>query len=189
VTFKPGPPPSQKISPSKAPRVIIVSIDALDPRYLYLNKSGEPGGLDGNWLMPNIRRFLAEGVWFENARCHMPAVTDPNHLNVLSGGSSAQSGICSVSLQLFDWQKDGRPNIVRPSLSWARDDEGRPVDTQTVVIAMQGPGIVRGKILSDPSCGQNHRLADIAVTLCSMLGLKLTSTTIGRDRTEEITGA
>jgi len=129
ATFKPGPPPSQKISLSKAPRVIVVSIDALDPRYLYLNKNGGPGGKDGDWLMPHVRRFLEEGVWFENARCHMPALTDPNHLNVLSGGSSAQSGICSVSLQLFDWQEDGRPNIVGPSLSWARDDEGRPVDT------------------------------------------------------------
>jgi predicted AlkP superfamily pyrophosphatase or phosphodiesterase len=127
--FQPGPPPSQKSSASKAPRVIIISIDSLDPRYLYLNGRGESGGKSGDWLMPRVRRFLDEGVWFENTRCHMPAITDPNHLNVVSGGSSAHSGLYSVSLQLFDWHDDGRPKIVGPSLSWARDDEGRPVDT------------------------------------------------------------
>ena len=129
ATFKPGPLPSKRISSSRAPRVIVISIDSLDPRYLYLNQHGDPPGRSGDWLMPNVRRFLEEGVWFEHARCHMPAVTDPNHLNVVSGGSSAQSGLYSVSLQLFDWHEDGRPNIVSPSLSWTRDGEGRPVDT------------------------------------------------------------
>ena len=61
-------------------------------------------------------------------------------------------------------------------------------ETQAVVMAMQGPDIAKGRILSDPSYGKNHRLADIAVTLASMLGLELTSTTIGRDRTPEIIG-
>ena len=129
AAFKPGPLPSNKISSSKAPRVIVISIDSLDPRYLNLNHLGEPDGRNGDWLMPNVRHFLERGVWFENARCHMPAVTDPNHLNVVSGGSSAQSGLYSVSMQLFDWHADGRPNIVSPSLAWVRDDKGRPVDT------------------------------------------------------------
>jgi hypothetical protein len=127
--FEPGPPPSQTMNPSSAPRVILISIDSLDPRYLYLDSRGRRGGRSGDWLMPNVRRFLDEGVWFENSRCHMPALTDPNHLNVVSGGSTAQSGLYSVSLQLFDWHEDGRPNIVSPSLAWARDDQGRPVDT------------------------------------------------------------
>lgn len=118
-----------KIGPSKAPRVIIISIDSLDPRYLYLNGAGGRGGEDGDWLMPNVRRFLDEGAWFEDARCHMPAITDPNHLNVVSGGSAAHSGLWSVSLQLYDWEDDGRPKIVSPNLSWTRDDKGRPVDT------------------------------------------------------------
>jgi hypothetical protein len=42
--------------------------------------------------------------------------------------------------------------------------------------------------LNDPSYKKNHRLADIAATLSRLLGLELTSTTIGRDRTEEIIG-
>jgi len=127
--FQPGPSPSLKVSASKSPRVIIISIDSLDPRYLYLNGRGEHGGKSGDWLTPNVRRFLDEGVWFENARCHMPAVTDPNHLNTVSGGSSGQSGLYSVSTQLFDWKEDGTPNMVTPSLSWVRDDKGREVDT------------------------------------------------------------
>jgi hypothetical protein len=136
--FDPGPPPSSKISVSRAPRAILISIDSLDPRYLYLDRKGETG--DGDWLMPNIRRFLEQGAWFENARCHMPAITDPNHLNVLSGGSTAQSGLYSVSLQMFDWQADGRPRIVSPSLSWARDDQGRPLDTLFAAWKRKWPG-------------------------------------------------
>lgn len=125
----PGPSPSRKISGSKAPRVILVSIDSLDPRYLYLNTSGERNTGNEEWLMPNIRRFLENGAWFENARCHMPSITDPNHLNAVSGGCTSHSGIYSVSMQFFDWNKDGYANIVSPSLSFARDDNGRPVDT------------------------------------------------------------
>ncbi|MBU2549564.1 MAG: alkaline phosphatase family protein, partial [Proteobacteria bacterium] len=89
---------------------------------------------------PNVRRFVEEGVWFEHARCHMPAITDPNHLNVVSGGSSAQSGLWSVSLQLYDWHEDGRPNIVSPKLSWARDDMGRPLDTLFAAWKRKWPG-------------------------------------------------
>ena len=84
VPFTPAPPPSQRISGSKAPRVIFISVDSLDPRYLYLDSRGQAGGRDGDWLMPQVREFLEGGVWLEHARCHMPALTDPNHLN--SGG-------------------------------------------------------------------------------------------------------
>ena len=139
-SFQPGPLPSKRMGPSRAPRLVIVSLDSLDPRYLYLDARGGQGGRSGDWLTPNVRRFLDEGVWFRDARCHMPAVTDPNHLNVLSGGSSAQCGVWSVSLQLFDWLEDGRPRIVQPSLSWARDDEGRPVDTLFSAWKRKWPG-------------------------------------------------
>ncbi len=129
VPFTPAPPPSQRTSGSKAPRVIFISVDSLDPRYLYLNSLGQTGGRDGDWLMPQVRKFLEGGVWFEHTRCHMPAITDPNHLNALAGTSTAQTGLNSVSLQFFDWKEDGSANIVTPSLSFVRDDQGRPVDT------------------------------------------------------------
>ena len=125
----PGPRPSQKVSASKAPRVIVISIDSLDPRYLYLDSHGNTGGRDGDWLMPNVRRFLDDGAWFKDTRCQMPAITDPNHLNAVAGGSIAQTGINCVSLQFFNWQEDGQAKIVSPHLSFARDDQGRPVDT------------------------------------------------------------
>ncbi len=61
-------------------------------------------------------------------------------------------------------------------------------DTQAVVMAIQGPEIARARILSDPSHQKNHRLADIAVTLASMWGLELKSTTVGCDRSAEVIG-
>jgi hypothetical protein len=90
--------------------------------------------------MPNVRRFLAQGVWFEHARCHMPAITDPNHLNAVSGASIAQTGINSVSLQFFDWQEDGQARIVSPNLAMARDDQGRSVDTLFSAWKRKWPG-------------------------------------------------
>ncbi len=114
---------------AKPPKVILVSVDSLDPRYLYLDRNGNHGGFPGNWLMPNVRRFLEEGTWFEHTRCNMPSATDMNHVNALAGTDVSQHGINMVSMQLFDWKPDGKPNIVAPSLSYARDSDGRPVDT------------------------------------------------------------
>ncbi len=136
----PGPIPSLKISTSRAPRVLLISIDSLDPRYLYLNSYGERNNGGEKWLMPNIRNFLENGVWFEHARCHMPSITDPNHLNAVTGGSTAQSGIYGVSLQFFDWNKDGYPIIVPPNLSFARNEEGQPVDTLFSAWKRKWPG-------------------------------------------------
>jgi len=112
-----------------APKVLILSIDSLDPRVLDLDRRGRHGGEDGNRLMPNVRSFLEKSTWFVHTRCHMPAATDMNHLNAVAGTSSAQTGIIGVSLQLFDWREDGTPNIRNTNLSFARDDRGRPVDT------------------------------------------------------------
>jgi len=110
-------------------KLIIISIDALDPGYLYLDAKGNAGGRPGNWLMPNVRAFLDGGVWFEHTRDYLPSATDMNHLNALAGTSSAQHGILMVTTQLFDWNPDGTPNNVFSSLNWTRDDQGRPLDT------------------------------------------------------------
>jgi len=111
------------------PKVILVSVDSLDPRYLYLDSQGNHGGCRGNWLMPNVRAFLEASTWFEHARCHMPSATDMNHVNAVAGTDVGQHGINMVSMQLFDWHPDGTPHIVAPSLSYARDADGRRVDT------------------------------------------------------------
>jgi predicted AlkP superfamily pyrophosphatase or phosphodiesterase len=110
-------------------KLIFVAIDALHPKYFELDARGLPGGSDGNWLMPNIRAFLKKSLWYRNAKAFLPAATDMNHLNALAGTSSAQTGIISVWAQPTGWYTSGKVIIERTSMSFARDDKGRPVDT------------------------------------------------------------
>jgi len=79
--------------------------------------------------MPNINAFLKKSLWYKNARSFLPAATDMNHLNALAGTSSGQSGIISVWAQPTGWDENGDAVITRTSMSFARDDKGRPVDT------------------------------------------------------------
>ncbi len=118
------------INGSNNPRkLIFIAIDALHPKYFGLDARGLPGGSEGNWLMPNINAFLKKSLWYKNARSFLPAATDMNHLNVLAGTSSGQSGIISVWAQPTGWDENGDAVITRTSMSFARDDKGRPVDT------------------------------------------------------------
>jgi len=110
-------------------KLIFIAIDALHPRYLDLDAAGQPGGSEGNWLMPNIRTFLKKAVWYRDAKCFLPAATDMNHLNALAGTSSAQTGIISVWAQPTGWDESGDAIIQRTSMSLARDEMGRPTDT------------------------------------------------------------
>jgi predicted AlkP superfamily pyrophosphatase or phosphodiesterase len=110
-------------------KLIFIAIDALHPKYFELDAKGMPGGREGNWLMPNIHTFLKKSLWYRNAKSYLPAATDMNHLNALAGTSSAQSGIISVWAQPTGWDENGEAIITRTSMSFARDDKGRPVDT------------------------------------------------------------
>ena len=110
-------------------KLIFIAIDALNPKYFELDAKGFPGGGEGNWLMPNIRAFLKKSLWYRNAKSFLPAATDMNHLNALAGTSSAQTGIISVWAQPTGWEESGEAVIQRTSMSFARDDKGRPVDT------------------------------------------------------------
>jgi arylsulfatase A-like enzyme len=111
-----------------APKVVIISIDALDPRYLYLNGKGEKGGRPGDYLMPNVRALVDSGVFFDNAWCHLPSATDMNHLNALAGTCSRQTGIFGVSAQAVSWGADGKMGVLDPPdlYSWGKS---RPIDT------------------------------------------------------------
>jgi hypothetical protein len=123
-----APPQTVKRNPRPS-RLIYVAIDALHPNYFNLDSRGNPGGREGNWLMPNIREFLKSALWYPNALAYLPAATDMNHLNAIAGTSSAQTGIIGVWAQPSGWGADGRPVLSRSSLSFVRDGDGMPVDT------------------------------------------------------------
>lgn len=112
----------------KPKKLIYIAIDALHPAYATLDAKGNPGGSPGNWLMPNIRSFLEKSLWYPEALAHLPAATDMNHLNAMSGTSSAQTGIIGVWAQPASWDGD-KAILKRSHLSFAKDDQGRPVDT------------------------------------------------------------
>lgn len=109
--------------------VLFISIDSLPPSYLTLNRRGERGGREGDWLMPNLMRFLEGATLFADARGYLPAATDMNHLNAVAGTSSAQTGVISVSVQPRNWNPDGTMRIEPIHVSWFRDEQGRAVDT------------------------------------------------------------
>lgn len=120
--------PKTALGATPAPKVVIISIDSLDPRYLDLTRDGEKGGCLGNYLMENVRAFLDTGAMFTNASCHMPSATDMNHLNALAGTCSRQTGIFGVSGQAMFWNGDGTMGeLDHPNLfTWGRE---RPIDT------------------------------------------------------------
>jgi len=110
-------------------KLIFVAIDGMHPDYLDLDAAGMPGGSQGNRLMPHIHEFLKKSMRFSNAKAYLPAATDMNHLNALAGTSTAQTGIVAVWAQPTGWDEKGEAIITHTSMSFARDDKGRPVDT------------------------------------------------------------
>jgi predicted AlkP superfamily pyrophosphatase or phosphodiesterase len=125
---------------SVQPKLVLVSVDSLDPAVMSLNSHGESGGQTGDWLLPNIREFLENSVWFENARCWLPSATDMNHLNAVAGTTSALTGIIGVSQQFKEWDKNGKAVYQNTSMSYSKDDRGRPVDTIFKAFKRKYPG-------------------------------------------------
>ena len=122
------------------PKLVLVSVDSLDPAVMSLNSHGESSGKPGDWLLPNIREFLENSVWFENSRCWLPAATDMNHLNAVAGTTSALTGIIGVSKQFKEWDKNGKAIYQNTSMSYSKDDKGRPVDTIFKAFKRKYPG-------------------------------------------------
>ncbi|MBF0441983.1 MAG: alkaline phosphatase family protein [Oligoflexales bacterium] len=134
-----GPTSSQESvnSPLKGP-LIMIAIDSLHPSYLDLDRSGNRGGSDGNWLMPNIHRFLSGASWYKNAEAYLPAATDMNHINALAGTSSALTGEIGISTMMTGWRaptdrwgkySKWTPILEKTDMAMLRDNEGRSVDT------------------------------------------------------------
>jgi hypothetical protein len=122
-------PVSLQRSPADRKKLIFIAIDALHPKYLDLDANGLSEGREGDWLMPNIRAFLKKSLWYRDAKAFLPAATDMNHLNAMAGTSSAQTGIIGVWAQPKKWDQNGEAIIAHSNLSFAKDDQGRPVDT------------------------------------------------------------
>ncbi len=159
---------SSPVKHEKPKKLIYIAIDAFHPGYLFLNSQGNPGGVPGNFLTPNIRAFLEGSRWFPNARAHLPAATDMNHLNAMTGCSSAQTGIIGVWAQPSAW--DGNDAVLKRShLSFARDDQGRPVDTIFHAWKRQYPGsktmMISGKEwVAEMFKDGGERAVDVVVT-------------------------
>lgn len=113
----------------KSRKLIYIAIDSLHPGYLSLDVNGNPGGSEGNRLMPNLRRFVDRCLWYPSARDFLPAATDMNHLNALAGTSTAQTGCYGVSAQIAGWDSNGKIIGKFSDMNLFRDDLGRPVDT------------------------------------------------------------
>jgi len=76
--------------------VYYFSIDSIDPEYLYLDRAGTGPGSDGDWLMPNLHAFTAEGTNYTDARVYLPSATDMNHTNALAGTYTGTQGLYMV---------------------------------------------------------------------------------------------
>ncbi|HEV7842705.1 MAG TPA: ectonucleotide pyrophosphatase/phosphodiesterase, partial [Pyrinomonadaceae bacterium] len=70
----------------KAKRVLIISLDGLDARYL--NRRDEYG-----LKIPNLRRLMAEGVVAQGVISVFPSVTYPAHTTIVTGAYPARHGI------------------------------------------------------------------------------------------------
>jgi hypothetical protein len=114
---------------SEAERLIFVAIDSLHPATLRLDSHGRTATGGDDWLMPNVRRFVDRSTSFPNAKCFLPSATDMNHVNAIAGTCSGQTGILGVYAQLAGWDAAGAPIVGKTSLTVARDDLGRPLDT------------------------------------------------------------
>ena len=88
-------------------KIYFISIDSLGPEYLKLNSSGTGPGKEGDWLMPNLRRFISEGVFYPRHQAHLPAATDMNHSSYLTGAYPGRLALYSVQVFMFGFDEKG----------------------------------------------------------------------------------
>lgn len=75
---------AQNSKPTK--RVLVVSIDGLDTRYLHEADKY-------NLKIPTLRRLMANGVTAKGVRSVYPSITYPNHTTLVTGALPAKHGI------------------------------------------------------------------------------------------------
>jgi len=111
-------------------KIYFLSIDSLHPDYLKLNALGNGYGKDGDWLMPNLHKFMEKAVFYPNFKVHIITATDMNHFNMLSGTMTGTSGIGSVGAFAFGFDQKGNPLLKSASeldASIALYDQGKQV--------------------------------------------------------------
>jgi hypothetical protein len=115
------------------PKIYFVSIDSLHPAYLKLNAAGTGMGQEGDWLTPNLHRFMNHAVFYPQNKVHIITATDMNHFNYLAGTMTGTSGIALVGGFFFGFDEKGDP-IFKSSAKMDHDlarygPEGRHVDS------------------------------------------------------------
>jgi hypothetical protein len=129
----------------------------------------------------------------------MPGRAEPGELwHPYFGPNNAREGMIWPDLVvgcMNGWQIPIYPGVLPnlgielpfplPPVTLFLGGHGSP-DTQRIVMAMSGPGIARGKVIADPTYERNYRIADLAVTVAERWGLTLQSTTVGKDRSGDL---
>src|SRR5258708_33382190 len=72
--------------PSRAPLVLLISVDGMKPEAVI---DAQSHGLK----VPNLRAFMADGVYAGGVRGVLPTLTYPSHTTLLTGASPAKHGI------------------------------------------------------------------------------------------------
>jgi len=72
--------------PSRAKRVLVISLDGLDARYLWKRD-------EYDLKIPTLRRLMGEGVTARGVVSVYPSVTYPNHTTVVTGAYPSKHGI------------------------------------------------------------------------------------------------
>jgi hypothetical protein len=93
-----SPPPTVTVAAetTDARNIYYWSVDSMNPEYLSLNRKGTAQGSEGDWLMPNMRVFMADSANFTQARSYLPSATDMNHTNALAGTYTGTEGVYMV---------------------------------------------------------------------------------------------
>ncbi|MHB8895937.1 MAG: alkaline phosphatase family protein [Candidatus Geothermincolia bacterium] len=118
---------------NNTPKVYYFSIDSMSYGYLGYDSRGTGQGRDGDWLMPNIHKFMGDSVSYTNAEALMPAATDMNHTSAVSGCYPGTEGIYCVSMTFNGTTEQGRMITQPTSLNHGMTMEnGNPVKVERI---------------------------------------------------------
>ncbi len=137
------------------PKIYMFVIDSLDYQYTTLNKKGEGPGKEGDWLCPNIRKFMKLGTSFSQAHCGMPSATDMNHTTIMSGANTGTLGAYWVSAYFNGLDDVDDIKLVRPNSDVLRyGAEGKPLPRIFDLVKERYP-MARSVVLSNKAWVSN----------------------------------